>query len=114
MRNTEEITVETFDIREMGSYTGQRIAGTSDDVVEAVLTKEYAFVDRITIRIVDIPARLDRMTGKTYISSHDGRILTHIVRRYTDILRKQRASPTARFRVVPLRMRLNATDLLAA
>ncbi|MGI8688118.1 MAG: hypothetical protein ACR2M3_06020 [Thermomicrobiales bacterium] len=114
MRDTDEVTVETFDIREMGPYIGQRIAGTSGDVVEAVLTKKYAFVDRITIRIVDIPARFDRVTGKTYISSRDGRILTHIVRRYTNILRKQRARPTARFRVVPLRVRLNAPDLLAA
>ncbi len=114
MPDGEVVTIEIFDIREMGSYTGQRIAGTSDDVVEAVLTKEYAFVDRITIRIIDIPARLDRRTGKTYISSHDGRILMHIVRCSVDVLRKQRASPTAGFRVVPLRMSLRAANLLAA
>jgi len=98
----------------MGPYTGQRIAGTSDDVVEAVLTKEYAFADRITIRIIDIPARLDRVTGKTYISSHDGRVLTHIVRRSTEVLRKQRASQAAGLRIVPLRMSLRAANLLAA
>lgn len=114
MREIQDVTVETFNIRETGPYTGQRIAGTSGDVVNAVLTQEYVFADRIAIRVIDIPARLDRETGRTYISGHDGKILMKIVRRYTTILREQRVNLISPFGVVPVRMRLHAPDLLAA
>lgn len=114
MRNSEAVRVETFDIRETGPYIGQRIARTSANVVEAVLSKEYIFADQITIRVIAIPARLDRATGRTYLSAHHGRTLTQMVRRYTDILRKSRASQTANFPAVALRVRLNASNSLAA
>ena len=42
MRNIEDLTVETSDIRETSPYAGPGIAGASDDIVEAVLTKTFS------------------------------------------------------------------------
>jgi hypothetical protein len=108
------VEIETFDIQEIGPYIGQRIAGTSNDVANATLSKEYRFADGIVIRVVDIPARLDRATGRTYISAHDGKILMNIIQHYADVLRQQRTRDAARLRHAPIRAHLRATQLLTA
>jgi hypothetical protein len=114
VRNAEHVEVDTFDIRETGLYSGTRIAGTSDDVVEAVLTKEYSFADGIASRIIDIPARFDRSTGRAYISGLDGKNLMQIVTRYRDIVRKQRACQSERLQRAPMRICIVAPDIWAA
>lgn len=114
MRNIEDLSVETLDVREMSLYEGQRIAGTSDDVVNAVLTREYRFADKITIRVIDIPARLDRVSGKTYLSGSDGKMLIALVRRYLQILREKRAQEMHSVVHMPVRMTLSAPTDLAA
>lgn len=114
MREIQDVTVETFDVRETGPYTGPGIAGASGDLVEAVVTKEYAFADGITIRVIDIPARLDRVTGTTYISGRDGKILMWGVRRYIALLRNERSQRITQMRRAPMRIMVLAPDLLAA
>lgn len=111
----EQVEIETLAVRETGPYTGARIAGTSPDVVRAVLTKEYRFADGISIRVMDIPARLDRLTGTTYISGHDGKILMQIVQQYADALRRERTRlVTHRLPSAPIRGRIYAPASLAA
>ncbi len=114
MSDSTEVSIETFDIRETGPYTGRRIAGTSGDVVSAVLTKEYSFVDGITILVTEIPARLDRTSGRLYISAHDGKTLMDAVRRYTEMLRTERSHQSAPMRQAHYRLHIHAPELLAA
>lgn len=48
-------------------YTGRRIAGMSDDVVEARFTIEYAF-DAVVIVVENIPGRWDRGNDRELVS----------------------------------------------
>lgn len=48
-------------------YTGRRIAGMSDDVVEARFTIEYAF-DAVVIVVENIPGRWDRGNNRELVS----------------------------------------------
>ncbi len=48
----------------IGPYGDKRISGTSDDVLEVLITMTYNF-DGFSISATDVPARLDQETGIT-------------------------------------------------
>lgn len=48
----------------IGPYGDKRISGTSDDVLEVLITMTYNF-DGFSISATDVPARLDQETGST-------------------------------------------------
>lgn len=66
-----EYTAETIERKIIGPYTGKHIAGTSNDVYDALVTIEYRF-DGFVIRLSDIPARWDAERKRQYISGSVG------------------------------------------
>ena len=70
---------ETIDRRVLGPYEGQRISGTSGNVIEVVLTVEYRF-PKCIVRVNGVPARYDQQTGREYVAARDGAAIMRAVR----------------------------------
>ncbi len=83
-------TTETIERKIQGPYSGKRFASMSDDVVNAMLTIEYRFAAGITIRVSEIPARWDRITGAEYLSGKDARELDEQVNNLAFVMQERR------------------------
>ncbi len=97
-------TTETVERQVIGAYEGQRISGTSDDVVEVTLTVEYRYPN-CTIRILGVPARYDQQTGREYVAARDGAAIMRTVKRYAAAAREEDA---------PQHVELDAATILQA
>lgn len=64
---TRFLSTTTTVTKVVGSYTGQRISGTSNDVIEVIITTVYNF-EGFSISVAEIPASLDQETGRYYLS----------------------------------------------
>ncbi len=60
-------TSETIEQEIVGPYTGKRIAGTSNDVVQVVATIAYRF-EGFTITFSGVPARWDRVQNRQFLA----------------------------------------------
>jgi hypothetical protein len=65
-RNTDRTVI--------GRYAGKRIAGTSNDVWDVLLTTQYDFAD-FTITVTNIPAHWDREQDRIFLTSEVGKRL---------------------------------------
>ena len=107
------MTTETITERIIGPYTGKRISGTSNDVVEAVITIEYRF-EGFTVRVADVPARLDRVSGREYLAGPVAlRINTKVNEIVETMQHKRQAGPEASCQDIPLTFHLSAPDFLS-
>lgn len=109
------VTVETIERQEVGPYEGQRIAGTSEDVVNVVVTVEYRY-QTFTIRVEGSPARDDRATGRQYIAAQVGAPIMRRVNAIADAIEQSRARDLAELSVrdVPVTVGVRADEYLAA
>lgn len=106
------VTTETTVTRIIGPYQGRRISGTSNDVVEAIVTTTYNF-DGFSIRIEDIPTCIDQETGTNYLSGPIALRLNNKVNEIVaEVKRKQQTEPETVQRETPLRFELKAPDFL--
>ncbi len=62
----------------IGRYAGKRIAGTSDDVWDVLITTQYDFAD-FTITVTNIPALWDRNQDRIFLTSKVGKTLNRRV-----------------------------------
>jgi hypothetical protein len=106
------VTTETTITKIIGPYQGQRISGTSNEVVEAIVAIVYNF-DGFSIRIVDIPTCVDQATGRNYL---EGLVALRVHDKVNEIVeevrRKQQAEPDSTQRDTPLTFELKAPDFL--
>lgn len=95
--------------RIIGPYNGRRISGTSNDVLEVIITITYNF-DGFSIAVADVPAQLDREKEIYYL---EGPVAIRLNDKVNEIVaetqRKQQAEP----RDTPLMIELKATDFLS-
>jgi hypothetical protein len=96
----------------VGPYTGRRISGASDEVIEVLLAITYAF-DGFSISAVDVPARFDQTRGRYYLSGPVALRLNNKVNEIIEeVRRKQQAEPDDARRDIPLTFGLKAPDFL--
>jgi hypothetical protein len=106
------VTITRAITRIVGPYTGRRISGTSDDVIEVILAITYAF-DGFSISAVDVPARFDQIRGRYYLSGPVALRLNNKVNEIIEeVRRKQQAEPNLAQRDTPLTFELKAPDFL--
>lgn len=78
-----------------GPYTGQRISGTSGNVVEVRLTRVYEF-DGLVVEIRDVPARMDQETEAIYLSARDMKRLDRMLKETVDAFSQRRRQGSLR------------------
>jgi hypothetical protein len=106
------VTITRAITRIVGPYTGRRISGTSDDVIEVILAITYSF-DGFSISAVDVPARFDQIRGRYYLSGPVALRLNNKVNEIIEAVRQQRqAEPEIIQRDTPLTFELKAPDFL--
>lgn len=107
------VTIETTVTKIIGPYQGRRISGTSNEVVEAIITTTYNF-DGFSVRITDIPTCIDQETGSNYLAGPVALRLNNKVNEIVaEVQHKQQMEPETLQRDTPLRFELKATDFLS-
>ena len=81
-------TTETTDRKILGPYTGKHIAGTSENVFDAVATIDYRF-DGFVITVTNIPVRWDEEYQRQYISGKFGIEMNRKVKELAAMLQRQ-------------------------
>ncbi len=99
--------------RIIGPYNGQRISGTSNNMLEVIITITYNF-DGFLIAVADVPAQLDREKERYYLS---GPVAIRLNDKVNEIVvetqRKQQTEPETVQRDTSLMIELTATDFLS-
>ncbi len=110
----EKIVTTTKTVTEIiGPCGDKRISGTSDDVLEVLITITYNF-DGFSISATDVPARLDQGTGRYYLHGLVALRLNDKVNEIVETVRRQRQTePETMKRETLLAFELKAPDFLS-
>ncbi len=99
--------------RIIGPYGGRRISGTSNNVLEVIITITYNF-DGFSIAVADVPAHLDRERERYYLEGPVAiRLNDKVNEIVAEVQHKQQTEPATLQRDTPLMIELKATDFLS-